>query len=115
MMRDPFDFIINWKTVGNYWPIRDVLQNSVVDILERHHGESPERMEEELWIKLIGDGQCFLQLLNLPCAYCYLCFILSEKAQSSKRLENHGFRIECSIEGMWNDVEILLTLYFYSH
>ena len=219
IMRDPFDFVINWKTVGNYWPIRDVIHNSLIDILERHHGESPERVEEELWIKgglggdgfsrcvdrvgkdidkntssryfvgikiarivgkrkfdasftgpteyfvetsqrfvsvkplliaeikenhdnlhkiwtwvqeqwemvkeftiifhgreikvhfdnpkLIRDGKCFLQLLNLPCAYCYLCFILSEKAQSSKRLENRGFKIERSIEGMWNHVDNL--------
>ena len=57
--------------------------------------------------KLIGDGKCFLQLLNLPCDYCYLCYILSEKAQSSKRLDNPGFKIDRTIENMWKEVKDL--------
>ena len=49
----------------------------------------------------------FPSIAYLPCAYCYLCYISSEKAQSSKRLDNPGFKIKRSIEGIWSDVDIL--------
>ena len=55
--------------------------------------------------KLIGDGKCFLQLLNLPCAYCYLCNVTCDEAQSIERLETRGYKIERSIEGMFKKVK----------
>ena len=36
--------------------------------------------------KFIGDGKGYLQLLSLPCAYCYLCNINRDEAQSTDRL-----------------------------
>ena len=57
--------------------------------------------------KLIGDGKCFLQLLNLPCAYCYLCYVELNEAQSADILDNTGFKIKRSIEDMWKDVKKL--------
>ena len=56
---------------------------------------------------LIGDGKCFLQLLNLPCAYCYLCYIECDEAQSTNILENPGFKIDRNIKGMWKEVKDL--------
>ena len=208
---NPYDFMMNGKIIGKYWPILNVLQESVLDILETYHGENPERVPEELWIdggfggdgvsgcqdrvgkdidlntssryfvglkiarivgkrkfdatfsgpteyfvetsqsfvtvkpiliaefkenhdtlhytwtwveqqwrlvqtftiqfhsreikvhfpnpKFIGDGKGYLQLLNLPCAYCYLCDITCEEAQNIHKLLS-GFKIERRIEDM---------------
>ena len=55
---EPYDFMMNGKIIGKYWPIINVLQDSVLDILETYHGENPERVPEELWIQggVGGDG-----------------------------------------------------------
>ena len=208
--------MMNGKIMGKYWPILNALQDTILDILNRFHGESPDRVPNELFIhggfggdgfsgccdrvgkdidlnttsryfiglkiarilgkrvsrstrapeffvetsqsfvtvkpiligefketqenlhytwkwleeqwetvkeftiqfhsrqikinfenpKLIGDGKCFLQLLNLPCAYCYLCNITTEEAQSNDRIST-GFKVERSIEGMTKKVKTL--------
>ena len=55
----------------------------------------------------IGDGKCFLQLLNLPCAYCYLCYVECDEAQSADKVIDPGFKIERSVERMWKEVKDL--------
>ena len=212
---NPHDFIMNGKIVGKYWPIPNVVQNTVLDILERHHGEDPNRVEEELFIKggfegdgfsgctdrvgkdidlntasryfvgmkisrivgkrrldssisgpkeffvetsqsfvtvkpiligefkenneslqyvwkwveehwehlktftiqfhsreikvhfenpkLIGDGKCFLQLLNVPCAYCYLCNITCEEAQEYIPLDSRLSAVFKACGQTWKD------------
>ena len=49
-IEDPQDFVINWKIIGKHWPMRDAIQNAVIDTLETNHGENPSGVEEELWI-----------------------------------------------------------------
>ena len=214
IMEDPYDFILDGEVAGKYWPLRPVIQDTVIDILEKYHGDNPERVESELFIrggfggdgfsgctdrvgrdvdlntssryvlgmkiarilgkrnfdesfprakeyfvetsqpfvtvkpilighfkettenlheiwswtekqwetvktftiqfhsreikvhfenpKLIGDGKCFLQLLGLPCAYCYLCYTSCEEAQCTD-----DFKIKRSIEEMRRELEKL--------
>ena len=57
-MQEPEDFVFHDKVVGKCWlPLR-VAQDSIEDILETHHGDFPERVPQELWLKggFGGDG-----------------------------------------------------------
>ena len=46
------------KVNGKYWPMEDVLKKAVKEILEKHHGKNPDRVESELTLKagIGGDG-----------------------------------------------------------
>ena len=219
MQQNPLDFNMDGEILGKYWPLENVLPDTIKDILQNFHGDNPERVESNLYIKggfggdgfsgcvdrhgkdvdlntssryfvgmkiarivgerkldqsftgpteyfvetsqsfktvkpilighfkedqsnlhdvwsslqdqwqnmkeftiqlhgreikvhfenpkLIGDGKCFLQLLGLPCAYCYLCYVERDDAQCCDKLNNPGFKIERSIKGMRNEVRIL--------
>ena len=58
ILKDPYDFMINGEIVGKYWPLHSIIKDSVLDVLETHHGENPDRVEKELFIKggFGGDG-----------------------------------------------------------
>ena len=55
---EPKDFIMDGKAVGKFWPPLELLQNSIVDILEVFHGENPGRVPNEMTLKgsFGGDG-----------------------------------------------------------
>ena len=57
--------------------------------------------------KFIGDGKGFLQLFNLPRAFCYLCFINVDQAQNIEELCKNGMKITRKIEDMWTLVSDL--------
>ena len=56
--------------------------------------------------KFIGDGKGFLQLLNMPAGYCYLCEALVQDGQCIDKIKDN-FKIERSIKGMWKKVNKL--------
>jgi hypothetical protein len=58
ILQKPNDFMMNGKVIGKCWPVLNVLQNTVLDILNTNHGETPDRVPKELWIKggFGGDG-----------------------------------------------------------
>ena len=55
---DPYDFGMEGKVNGKYWPMEDVLKKAVKEVLEKHHGKNPDRVESELTLKagIGGDG-----------------------------------------------------------
>ena len=57
--------------------------------------------------KFIGDGKAYLQLLNLPRAYCFLCSMSCEQGNDIHLCE-HGMHIDRNIEDLWNHVEKLM-------
>ena len=216
---EPKDFIMDGKAVGKFWPPLELLQNSIVDILEVFHGENPGRVPNEMtltggfggdgasgftnrmgkdkdlntgsryflgakidtlivkpekvgddvieyfretsqshvtfkpiliaqfkennetlgitweWIqkiyknelesftvrfdkrdikinfpspKIIGDGKLFLQLLNLPQAYCYLCTITRDMGQDTDQICQHNDR---DLESMHDLMEKCMKLW----
>ena len=58
--------------------------------------------------KVIGDGKEFLNLLNAPRVFCYLCPILSEHAQHLKTLNKFGRKIDRNLEEIWQFNEVLM-------
>ena len=57
--------------------------------------------------KFIGDGKAYLQLLNLPRAYCFLCSMSCEQGNDIDLCE-HGMHIDQNVEDLWNHVEKLM-------
>ena len=54
--------------------------------------------------KITGDGKLFLQLLNLPQAYCYLCTITRDMGQDTEECK-HGMKIDRDLDSMYDLME----------
>ena len=66
ILEDPYDYIMNGDIVVKYWPLPSVIKESVLDILHKHHGDNPGRVENKLFIKgvFFGGGMASVAVLT---------------------------------------------------
>lgn len=50
-LEEPEEFKMNNEVVGKFWPPLRVAQDSIEETLEHHHGENPERVPQEQYLR----------------------------------------------------------------
>ena len=88
---------VTWEWIQNIW--KNELQSFTVRFDERDIRISFPKP------KVTGDGKLFLQLLNLPQAYCYLCTITRDMGQDTELVCEHGMKIDRDLDSMYDLME----------